>query len=142
MIGDLLPVSQKQIDSYAGAEGYKKELSQQEVEASPERKRKAQQGQGSSMERQVQARLAQNLSSRPPVPTFPPVPPPCLNSDDEHDDETFHLACTLTEKKHSEVKGLIASGRHVVSPYPAPGTRTERLWIERHCSVARDPHAP
>jgi hypothetical protein len=33
MIGDLLPISQKQIDSYAGDEGYKKELSQEEVEA-------------------------------------------------------------------------------------------------------------
>lgn len=33
MIGDLLPVSQKQIDSYASGEGFKKELSQEEVEA-------------------------------------------------------------------------------------------------------------
>lgn len=33
IIGDLLPVPQKQIDSYAGGEGYSKELSQEEVEA-------------------------------------------------------------------------------------------------------------
>lgn len=33
IIGDLLPVSQKQIDSYAGSEGWKKELSKAEVEA-------------------------------------------------------------------------------------------------------------
>ena len=33
IIGDLLPVTQKQIDSYAGDESFKKELSQEEVEA-------------------------------------------------------------------------------------------------------------
>jgi hypothetical protein len=33
MIGDLLPVTQRQIDSYAGGEGFSKELSQEEVEA-------------------------------------------------------------------------------------------------------------
>jgi len=33
VIGDLLPVTQKQIDSYATGEGFKKELSQEEVEA-------------------------------------------------------------------------------------------------------------
>lgn len=33
LIGDLLPVSQRQIDSYAAGDGFKKELSEEEAEA-------------------------------------------------------------------------------------------------------------
>ena len=79
------------------------EQSQQELQASPERKRKAQQDKGSTMERPVHQRLSPKQNSRPPVPVFQPALPRCLMDDDDlFDDETFHEACKLAEQDTRE----------------------------------------